>query len=157
MSVATPSNAYENIYTATCGINHALCNAGIRPLSWSSGRRQFITMKTVESSAEKPSTHLKRHLAYVATPATSRNSEYQRRVSPIVRIGGRSSESHNNATKADSTTTESPDVMRAEVRRLQSASTDATSAKIAVAMVNQGNMFQPVIIASFLPILVQRA
>jgi hypothetical protein len=112
-------------------------------------------MNTVDRSVEKLRTHLKRHRAYVATPAKSRNSEYHKRVSPIVRIGGRSNVSHNIATKAESITTERDDATRAALRLLKRASTDATTAARAVAMANIGNMFHPIIILLYFETLVK--
>ena len=39
--------------------------------------------------------HLYFHLIYVMSPANGKKNEYHSRVSPIVRKGGRTSESHN--------------------------------------------------------------
>ena len=75
--------------------------------------------------------------------------EYHSRVSPIVRIGGRSSESHNIATNAVSTATAIDETTSVATRLLQRASTEATTAKRTVATANHGNMFQPIVIAPY--------
>lgn len=70
-------------------MNHGLCNAGISVWSWISGLRMLMTTKTVANTVEKGRIHRYFHLQYVNRPDTNAKKEYQRRVSPIVLIGGR--------------------------------------------------------------------
>jgi hypothetical protein len=53
-----------------------------------------MMIKTVDKRAEKDKIHLYFHLRYVKSPETIAKNEYHKRVSPIVRIGGRSKEIH---------------------------------------------------------------
>ena len=59
--------------------------------------------KTIDMTLLKDSIHLYLQRAYTATPATERKNEYHRRVSPIVRMGGRSSDTHIPMMKARNT------------------------------------------------------
>ena len=78
----------------TCGVNHGLCKAGIRVLLCISGLKILIQINTNDRIKLKLSIHLYLQRLYVISPANGRKKEYHRRVSPIVRIGGRSSEIH---------------------------------------------------------------
>jgi hypothetical protein len=59
-----------------------------------------MQINTTDISVLNESIHLYRHLTYTTIPASDRKNEYHKRVSPIVRSGGRSSESHIPTMKA---------------------------------------------------------
>ena len=70
--------------------NQGLCKAGISVVLWISGLKRLTQMKTSARMVEKESIQRYRHRLQVMMPATGRKNEYQRRVSPMVRKGGRS-------------------------------------------------------------------
>jgi hypothetical protein len=75
-------------------------------------------IKTTDISVLNERIHLYRHLTYTAIPASERKNEYHRRVSPIVRIGGRSRAIHIPIIKAINTAEPAADATTAVQRRL---------------------------------------
>ena len=61
-------------------------------------------MNTSASSVENDRIHLYFQREYTISPTSGRKNEYQSRVSPIVRKGGRSSEIHIDRIKLKNTT-----------------------------------------------------
>ena len=98
-------------------MNHALCSAGISVWSWISGRATFKTMKTVARTVENDRIHLYLHLRYVSRPARRAKNEYHSLVSPIVLIGGRSSDIHRPTMNAVNAAKAPNAIPRASVRR----------------------------------------
>ena len=126
-------------------MNQMLCSAGMSVWSCISGLRMLITMNTVAISVEKESIQRNLQRKYVKSPAKSIKSEYHRRVSPMVRNGGRSRVIHSEAMK--STKRAIAVALHAMamllLSRLHSAKTAEESESRNTATATQGNMFQP--------------
>ena len=104
------------MYTITCGANQTLYSAGMSTLLWISGLMIFIHTKTVASTVLKVNIHLYRQRAYTIRPAVGRKRLYHSRVSPMVRNGGRSSDTQSPTIKLKKTT--SPRIVMMNGQRL---------------------------------------
>ena len=84
-------------------MNHTLCKAGISDWSCISGFNKLITTNTVDNKVENDNIQRYFHRIYVRSQAIPMKNEYHKRVSPIVRKGGRCRYSHNPAIKMPNT------------------------------------------------------
>ena len=104
-----------------------------------------MTINTVARSVEKESIHRNCQRAKVKSPAISRNSEYHKRVSPMVRSGGRSRVIHSVAIKSTKMRIAVP--LQAIAMPLRSLLRSAVTAEVSdstkTAAATHGNMFHP--------------
>ena len=107
-------------------------------------------MNTVASTVEKGIIQRYCQRQYVNSPATKRKKEYHRRVSPIVRKGGRSRVVHSMPMKPPMARMATPIVAIATVLGsfFITAHVDAVAAISITRPAHKGKMFQPVTIVS---------
>ena len=105
-------------------------------------------MNTMASTVEKGIIQRYCQRQYVNSPATKRKKEYHRRVSPIVRKGGRSRVVHNMAMNPAIAIMASDIKATAQMLRsfLSTAIVDPVAASNTTPAAQIGNMFQPILV-----------
>jgi hypothetical protein len=84
----------------TWGTKYGLIKAGIKERECISGLTKLMIVKTADKTAVKANNQEYFQRLKASNPAADRKNEYQRRVSPMVRMGGLSSLSHRPIIKA---------------------------------------------------------
>lgn len=104
-------------------------------------------MNTVASTVEKGIIQRYCQRQYVNSPATKRKKEYHRRVSPMVRKGGRSRVVHNMAMNPAMPKMASSIKTTAKMLRpfFSNATVEPVAASNTTPAAQIGNMFQPIV------------
>jgi hypothetical protein len=102
-------------------------------------------MNTVESTVENDRIHLYRQRRYVNNPASDAKNEYHSLVSPIVRSGGLSSDTHKVQIKHARTNAEAEARATAPFLRLAKARNEAAAEQHTDTAAKYMNISQPII------------